>query len=231
MTDQRLPFQQPEGDPRPAQAHPGTPRDVNLAEWLNAAGFHPADTEAKQMGHEAARVLVGLLGKHLHRLVPAGREKSVVFSHLEQARHYANQALAVHGGPPAHVDVDDLRELLMDTKRIAEEIGATVPEDLRIEQYKTGQLAPTDSATPEKPFEGFRYSTGEEPAMVRTLDVRYQRYPGRIADAQVAIGVTEHDEGENRREMARLYVDDPDVLEEFAAGLLAAANRLRRDRA
>jgi hypothetical protein len=116
--------------------HPGKPRDVDLAEWLNAAAFHPADTQLKQLGHEAARRLIGELGQTLWQLLPPSREKSIVFTHLEQARHYANQALAVHGGPGEHVTVADIESIFARTERVE------LPADPRvdIEAYKASQL-------------------------------------------------------------------------------------------
>lgn len=202
--------------------HPGTPRDVDLADWLNSAAFHPADTPRKQLGHEAARQLVALLGAHLHQLIPPSREKSVIFSHLEQVRHYANQALAVHQGPPEVLHEDALRFLVEDTQRIAAEIGAELAADARINEYKAGQLA----EAAEKAFTQVKYSTGEEPEMVRSLSVRYMPEYG---DPFVDITVQEHHENENVSRRAAIQVDDPEVLEELAAAFLAAANRLRAD--
>lgn len=120
--------------------HPGTPRDVDLEGWLQAASFHPADTPMKQMGHELARQLIALLGTHLHQLLPPGREKALVFTDLERVRLYANMALAVHGGPRAEVDEGALRDLLDETRRVAGHVGGQLNEDPRIGEYKAGQL-------------------------------------------------------------------------------------------
>lgn len=112
--------------------HPGAARDVDLAAWLNAAGFHPADTTLKQLGHQAARTVIGELGTILWQILPPSHEKSLVFTALEQARWAANQALAVHGGPGEHVTEDNLRELLAS-------LAVDMPADPRIREYEAQQ--------------------------------------------------------------------------------------------
>jgi hypothetical protein len=112
--------------------HPGAPRDVDLAAWLNAAGFHPADTTLKQLGHQAARTIIGELGTILWQILPPSREKSLVFTALEQARWAANQALAVHGGPGEHVTEDNLRDLIAS-------LAVDMPTDPRIREYEAQQ--------------------------------------------------------------------------------------------
>lgn len=248
--------------------HPGTPRDVNLAEWLNSAAYHPADTELKQLGHEAARKLIGELGMLLHQLLPASREKSVVFTNLEQVRHYANQALAVHGGPGEHVTAADVRRILdglavempsdprvmppllaegeagdrrtaLEDRAYAllrQELGRdyeiTAAGYRRAAKAVVTALAPTARGgvalpadrPPLQPFTQFKYSTGEEPGMVRSILVKFQAH---WEDPAVVLSVLEHDEGENHSATAAIDVDDPDVLDEIAAGITAAANRLR----
>lgn len=115
--------------------HPGVPRDVDLAAWLDGFGFHPANTELKQLGHEVTRKLAAELAQTLFQILPPGREKSLVFSHLEQVLMFANKALAVGGGPGEHVTVEDLRALL-------DRLGSVpLPEDPRIKSYKAEQLA------------------------------------------------------------------------------------------
>lgn len=116
------------------------PRDVDLAEWLDGIGFHPADTSLKQTGHELARSLVALVGTHLHQLLPGGRDKSLAFTHLEDLLMRANRALALNGGPRESVALDDAQALLAELQRAQALIGARLPEDPRIEQYKQEQL-------------------------------------------------------------------------------------------
>ena len=118
------------------------PRDINLAEWLDGVGFHPADTEAKQIGHEAARNLIAQLGGVLHWLLPAGRDKSLTFTALEDVLMRANRALAIEGGPVSG-DLGQLAHLaslsLVD--------GLRAPEDARIGQYKAEQRGEAGGTT------------------------------------------------------------------------------------
>ena len=218
--------------------HPGQPRDIDLKEWADGVGFHPANTPLKQAGHEAARNLVMLLATHLHQLLPPGRDKSIVFTGLEEVLMRANRALALGGGPRAGVELepspghDGLSALLSDTKEILAQLNADVPEDPRIADYKADQLAsqrlpfPEQAAdpAPEQPFTQLHYSTGEEPNLVRSIDVLYDEGP-----QEVRIEVREHHESENVLRFAAMPIDDPEILEEIASGLLSGANRLRRE--
>jgi len=128
--------QRQEGDRQMTQPGPTVARDVNLAEWLNGIGFHPANTEAKQLGHEVARNLVAQFGAVLSWLLPAGRFKSLAFTELESVLLRANQALATGGGPVSG-DLDALRELA--TLRLVHGIDVSLPSDPRIEAYKAEQ--------------------------------------------------------------------------------------------
>jgi hypothetical protein len=114
-------------------------RDVDLADWLDGIGFHPANTELKQVGHELARSLVALVGTHLNMLLPPGREKSLVFTHLEEVLMWGNKALAVHDGPKPSVALEDAQALLTELRQAQQMIGATLPRDARIEQYEAEQ--------------------------------------------------------------------------------------------
>lgn len=89
------------------------PRDVNLDEWLVGVGFHPADTELKQLGHEAVRQLIADTGVRLHKILPPGRDKSLTFKALEDVLMRANRALAVAGGPDSQrVTAGSLRGMI-----------------------------------------------------------------------------------------------------------------------
>lgn len=114
-------------------------RDIDLRQWLDGIGFHPANTELKQVGHELARQLVALLGTHLHMLLPAGRDKSLAFTHLEDVLMRANRALALGDGPPPTVVVEDAKALLANLKEILSQLGSGLPDDARIEAYKAAQ--------------------------------------------------------------------------------------------
>lgn len=112
-------------------------RDIDLAEWLDGVGFHPADTELKQLGHETVRRLIAELGVRLHYILPPGRDKSLVFKLLEDALMRANRALAICGGPdPERVTAGSLR-VLIDGGTLGD---AVLPEDPRIGEYKAEQL-------------------------------------------------------------------------------------------
>jgi len=123
------------------------PRDVDLAEWLDGVGFKPADTEPKQLGHEAARNLVAQLGAVLHWLLPAGRDKSLTFTHLEEVLLRANRALALGGGPLSG-DVEQLSHLA----KLVLVAGVRAPEDPRVETYKKLQRGEPVPAAPDEHF-------------------------------------------------------------------------------
>lgn len=120
-------------------------RDVDLEAWLKGFGFHPANTRLKQLGHAVVRQIVANLAGVLHALLPPGREKSLVFTHLELVLMYANKALAVNGGPrPLFTDdpateLDELARVhdgLVNEGRI---FGAVLPQDPRIGTYEAEQ--------------------------------------------------------------------------------------------
>jgi hypothetical protein len=140
--------------------HPGPARDINLADWLDGVGFHPADTELKQRGHEAARLLVALLATHLHELLPAGRDKSLVFTHLEDVLVRSNRALALGGGPRTGVALEVLQETIANAKGLLSDFGSVVPYDPRISEYEATQRGEPDPAAPLLPFEYTRDDAG-----------------------------------------------------------------------
>lgn len=120
------------------------PRDVDLREWLNGVGFHPADTERKQLGHEAARLAVACLAHTLHQLLPPGHDKSIVFTLLEDVLTRSNRALANGKGPAEDGFTDDeLRGMVAEAKEaLALAVAdAALPEDPRIGEYKADQIA------------------------------------------------------------------------------------------
>lgn len=85
------------------------PRDIDLPGWLNGIAHHPPADEETVLAHQAARNLVGQLGMSFFQLLPPGREKSLAFTHLEEALMWANKAIAVHGGPEHFTD--DIRRV------------------------------------------------------------------------------------------------------------------------
>lgn len=124
---------------------PGAPRDIDLKAWLDGFAFHPANTRAKQLGHAIVRQLVANMAGILHALLPPGREKSIVFTHLELVLMYANKALAVGGGPRPLFTDDEGEELRQQTEVLASLIregrvfGAEMQQDPRIEEYEAEQ--------------------------------------------------------------------------------------------
>lgn len=114
--------------------HPGAPRDVDFDGWLDGIGFKPANTTRKQQGHEAARQIVAETGRLLHGLLPAGRDKSLVFTALEDVLMRANRALALGGGP--HDDMDDIALHMLAN-------GGPLEKDPRLISYEAEQRGET----------------------------------------------------------------------------------------
>lgn len=129
-------------------------RDVDLGEWLDGVGFHPANTEIKQAGHEAVRNLIAQIGAVLHWLLPAGRDKSLAFTALEDALMRANRALAVKGGPRITET-----QTLLDLIRFKLVAGVEVPEDERIAEYKAEQVAAGDGGEQDEERGGEPHET------------------------------------------------------------------------
>lgn len=156
--------------------NPQAPRDVDLDAWMNGFGFHPADTKVKQIGHQLARKAVAALAGLLHWLVPAGREKSLAFTHLELVLMYANKALAVGGGPAIMGGDPEYTENVL-ASALQQYARVEIPEDARIQQYEADQLkgqghyadqasapgAPEDA--PKLGFTGAAVVQAEEPAI------------------------------------------------------------------
>lgn len=150
-------------------------RDIDLAEWLNGLAFHPANSERKQLGHEAARQQVAWLGELLHGLLPPGRDKSIAFTALEDVLMRANRALAIEGGPNEEMDTDSLRRLAT---------AGPLEADPRVETYKAEQRG--EDSTGRLSGAGYPYwassingAAGEPWAL--GLDAR----PGRVSIATV----------------------------------------------
>lgn len=225
------------------EQHPGQPRDISLTDWLDGVGFHPADTELKQRAHELARLMTATYATHMHNLLPAGRDKSLVFTHLEDVLVRANRAIALGKGPRPGVELEPnegragLRTMVAEFKQILADLDARVPYDPRIAQYEATQRGERVNGLPVpperpipgqqavQPLEPFEYRTGEEPDLVRSLSAALTA-TGAVTP-EVQIQTSEHDEGENYSSAAAVYVDDPEVLEDFASYLLTMANQLR----
>lgn len=166
------------------------PRDIDLAEWLDGIGFKPANTEAKQLGHEAARQTVAWLGRSLHGLLPPGRDKSLVFTALEDVLMRSNRALALGGGPNEHNSADDLRRAIEGLSALAEGYALPLPEDPRIEQYKAEQRG---EAPGQEPLPDDFQMQGEQSydATVSTDDAEIKiELSGSATSRRVQLGVT-----------------------------------------
>ncbi len=102
-------------DPEPLEGKgkPGMtePRDIDLAEWLDGTAHHPPANAATVLAHQAARTLVAELGTSLFQLLPAGRDKRLAFTALEDVLMRANRAIALGGGPKDGAFSDDLRRV------------------------------------------------------------------------------------------------------------------------
>lgn len=163
-------------------------RDVDLVEWLNGIGFHPANSERKQLGHEVARQIVGDIGQMLHSLLPPGRDKSLAFTALEDVLMRANRALALGGGPQDVLSTGMLREHAQMPG------GAPLPKDARIEQYKAeqrGETAQFDAGERTKDsFTAYVAGVNEYDATVSTDDAEIKvDIHSSIASGRVQVGV------------------------------------------
>jgi hypothetical protein len=115
-------------------------RDVHLDEWLDGIGFKPANSLRKQLGHEAARQQIAEVGRLLHGLLPPGRDKSLVFTLLEDVLMRANRALAIGDGPNATLETDVLQRLAA---------HGPLEQDPRVEDYKAEQRGEASAAVQE----------------------------------------------------------------------------------
>lgn len=198
-------------------------RDAEAAEFRDGLGFHPANTRRIQLAHECARLLAALMGTHLVHLLPNGREKSLAKTALEDVMMRSNRAIALGKGPHPEVEEDDLTLLVADLKLVLRQLGAGLPEDPRVEEYKAEQRG--DAPGSVQPLEPFQYNTGVEAQMTRELEVGLTAVEG--PEPEVKIEIVNHDEGENITDSATMWVNDPEVLEELASYVLTMAGQLR----
>jgi hypothetical protein len=119
--------------------HPGAPRDVDLDAWRDKFAFHPADTKAKQLGHQLTRKAVMALAELLHWLVPPSDDKSVMFRLLGDVLMLANRSLATQGGPRlVEGGGEEYLEIVLASALRSYEKTA-LPEDPRIAEYEAQQ--------------------------------------------------------------------------------------------
>ena len=63
-------------------------------EIINRFGYHRA-TEESAPKHARVREIMADTGRKLDRLLPPGRDKSLAFTHLQEAMHWSNSAIAM----------------------------------------------------------------------------------------------------------------------------------------
>lgn len=206
-----------------------TAYEVDLPAWLKGLGFHPADTEVKQLGHEAARRLVAELGVTLWQMLPPGKDKSILFTLLEDVTMRANRALAVNGGPKPEVTAEHLHLVL-------DRLTTELPEDDRITEYKAEQIAraKTEEAAAEP------VTVDGEPDYLDMNEVRvtgpaYDAIEGvlhwRPGNGYFQFGVVCTDPAQVAEAVDledfngfHLSFDSRDAAESFAAAVLTASN-------
>jgi hypothetical protein len=66
---------------------------MKQSDWDNRVSFHPANTQERMDNHAMVREVIRNAGDALNFL-PEGREKSVVYTKLEEAMFWANAAVA-----------------------------------------------------------------------------------------------------------------------------------------
>ena len=76
-------------------AHTNRPGQINirLDELEHRFTYHAPTGEARDLHHDL-RIVVKRLAKELAFLLPAGREKSLAITHLEEASFWAHAAIA-----------------------------------------------------------------------------------------------------------------------------------------
>lgn len=189
--------------------HPGTPRDVDLEVWLDGVGYHAPDSRAKLLGHQVTREYVASLGTMLHEVLPAGRDKAMVFSALEDVLMRANRALALGGGP-ADQSVAFLEVLELHVKNSP--VGVTHNDNYPVAQ-------PAEPVT--KPSEGrpeavsiYSHNT-REGATVNLHELR--------RDQRKTLLLTVAEPGAGG--IAEIELTQPHVAEELASALLSGRNK------
>lgn len=204
------------------------PRETEADDFRNGLGFHPANTTRIQLAHEAVRLLAQLMGTHLVMLLPNGRDKSLAKTHLEDVMMRANRAVALGKGPHPAVDETALADLIADLKLVLVHLGASAPEDPRLDAYKAEQRAEQPSSEPNPlqavaPFK-YRRDYGNPEHYVK-LEMGLTGVAR--GEPEVKISIVERNEAGEVTDGAALFIDEPVVLEEIAAYQLARAAQLR----
>ena len=96
--------------------------DVN--ELINRVRFHGADTEEKRAAHQRLREVFIENIQVLNRLVPDGREKSLMFTHFEDAQMWGHKALAISMDAPDDETVWDQHDFGKNDISVEETFGS-----------------------------------------------------------------------------------------------------------
>lgn len=67
------------------------------AELANRFAFHAATATERRDEHERVRAAAGELAAKLNEWLPEGREKALVFTHLEEVMFWSNAGIARQG--------------------------------------------------------------------------------------------------------------------------------------
>lgn len=88
--------------------------NITYADVDKRMSHYPPANDTTIAAHELLRDLAKAHAKAVMDLLPAGREKSVVMTHLEDALMWANAAVARSGGPAPHLTLTGLAEIRED---------------------------------------------------------------------------------------------------------------------
>lgn len=88
--------------------------NITYADVEKRMSHHPPPDATTGEAHGLLRDLAKAHAKAVMDLLPAGREKSVVMTHLEDALMWANAAVARNGGPAAHIQITEIEVIRAD---------------------------------------------------------------------------------------------------------------------
>lgn len=71
-------------------------RKTTNADIKNRMGYHPASTDELRQTYEANRTMFIGLALELNAVIPEGREKALMLTHLQDALMWANAAVAMY---------------------------------------------------------------------------------------------------------------------------------------
>lgn len=88
--------------------------DLNHSDVEKRLTHYPPSGQVTVDAHVLVRDLSKAYGKVLMDLLPAGREKSLVLTSLEETMFWANAAIARNGGPAQHIGLTEINEIRED---------------------------------------------------------------------------------------------------------------------